>query len=281
MDEEYDLYSDIAPYDDSSDYSGGYGGYLGSTYDPRSDPTSDAFQRLAEEAAYAGTGSGAPMTMEGAFGKERTSTYGGGGAGIMQAQIAQQTALKQLAEQIREYDIQQAAMQQSAMQSAQGLTGMINEYNKAYAQSIQQYNSTYNAMLGLVKDVGGQQASDIRSQYGALGARQQQNLQKLGMGGTTVGASLEQGTQRSQSAALNTLASQLNEQQLGIMKSQKTAKDLAPDTTLLQSVLSAGQAASGPYGGLIGQAFGGISYGSSTPITSNYDPSALAKSITG
>jgi hypothetical protein len=187
-------------------------------------------------------------------------------------------------ERIREFDIgqrnyeQQLADQKAAAASmGTGLSNLVNEYNRAYAQSRADNENRYNQMLGIADKTTGQQQADVISQFQKGQASGMQNLQRLGMANTTLGASLQQGVQREQSAALNRLADTMQQTKLGIIGSKKTDRELAPDSTLLQAALSQlGQ--TGAYGtGALGGVFGGTSAAQpSVPVAaqkSTYNPS--------
>jgi hypothetical protein len=253
MDEDYSDPTTTEVYNDPDMGDGGGYGDGGDTEPTYTDPNE-----------FGNRGAGTQGNPLAGLNPPSTTTGGGGSSGIGPAMIAQQTALKQLAEQTREFNVGQQAQQNSAIQAAQGLTGMVNAYNQSYAQAVQQYTQTYNSMLGLIGDVGGQQAADINTQYGNLNSTTMQNLQKLGMGNTTVGSSLQQGNQRQQSLALNSLANQINQQYLGVMSNRKTNAELAPSTALLQSALGQAQSSTGNYGGLLTEALGGLNFGGGT-----------------
>ena len=184
---------------------------------------------------------------------------GGSGGGDAAAQLSYQQAMAQLAEQTREYNTTAAAQQASAGQAATGITNLVNQYNQAYAQAVSSYNQTYNQMLGVAQSTTGQQQADVRSQYAAQAASGMQNLQRQGMGGSTVGAVENLGIQNQQSQALNRLADTMQQTELGIMANKKTNQQLAPSTTLIQSALNQ-MGNYGPYGGTGPQALSALNF---------------------
>lgn len=207
---------------------------------------------------------GAPLSTSDIFGQPKLDTIpgpSGGGGGASASGMNYQLGLQQLQEQIREFNVQDQARKASAQQAAGGITSLVNEYNQAYAQAVNQYTQDYNQMLGLVQTTTGQQAADIRTQYGNQSAAGIQNLQRLGMGNTTLGTNLKVGVQGQESQALNRLADLMNQQTLGVIAGHKTVSQLAPDPSIVMSALSQGQGASGNYGGLLTQAMGGLGYG--------------------
>ena len=231
---------------DATDYSQGGGE---SNYNPRGEtPGSGSTDPL-------GPGGGSGWT----HGKIGGSIGGSGGGSANQgSQLNYQLGMAQLQQQIAEWNQTQTAQQTSAQQSGQGIAALVNEYNQTYAQAVNQYTQDYNKMLGIASTTSGQQAADIRAQYAQQGATGMQNLQRLGLGNTTLSANNALGAQRGQSAALNTLADQQQAIQLGIIGGHKTNAQLAPDISLLQTAIGQGQNASGVYGGTIGKALTGI-----------------------
>jgi hypothetical protein len=222
------------------------------------------------------TENGIPLTGGGGGGGgyDSTSSWGRGGGGAIGGSGGAgggdpfgmqklQLAMQQLQEQQREFNVGQQAQQTSAQQAATGVTNLVNEYNQAYAQSVNEYTQRYNQMIGLVDSTSGQQAADIRSQYQNQASAGMQNLQRLGMGNTTLGSNMKLGVQGQQSAALNRLADMMNQTKLGVMQGKKSMNDLAPDKSLLLAALSQGGGAAGAYGGQITQALGGLDLGTS------------------
>jgi len=112
---------------------------------------------------------------------------------------------------------------------------LANEYNKAYAEAQAKNEAKYQQQLGLVDQVSGQGAADIRSDYTKQRSSALQNLARSGMSGTTVGATLSKGYGREQTSALNRLADQMLGTKLGVMKDYKYE---GPDSGVLQTLIS-------------------------------------------
>jgi hypothetical protein len=237
---------------DATNYGGDYGGES-TQYDPNSDPNSDAYAR-----SHTPDNPWPQDTSSMPTGIKPMGGGGGGGGNSVAAQLNYQLGMANLAEQMREFNTKDSAQQASAGQAAGGITSLVNEYNTAYAQAVNQYTQDYNKMLGIAQTTSGQQAADIRSQYAQQGSSGMQNLQRLGLGNTTLAPNLQLGVQTGQSSALNRLADQQQQIQLGIIGNRKTNAQLAPDTGLLNTAISAGAGASGSYGGALVGALGGI-----------------------
>ena len=178
------------------------------------------------------------------------------------AQIAQQQ--KSLEEQQREFNVGQANYQQqlaaqqlAAQQAGQGLSGLVNEYNQAFAEAKSSYEQRYQQMLGIADQTTNQRQADIRTQFAQQAASGVSNLQRLGMANTTLAPTLQQGTKREESSALNRLADQMQQTKLGIIGGHVTSdKAFEPDSTKLQALLGL-MGPTGVYGaGQAGQVFG-------------------------
>ena len=99
-----------------------------------------------------------------------------------------------------------------------GLANLIDAYNKSFAEAKAANENKYNQALGLVDQTSGQQAADIRTQYGQQRSAALQNLARTGMSNTTVGSTLTQGLGREQASSLNRLADQMLGTKLGVMQ---------------------------------------------------------------
>jgi hypothetical protein len=156
------------------------------------------------------------------------------------------------------YEAQVLAQQNASKQAGAGLSSLLNTYNQTYAQNRAENESRYNQMLGIADQTTGQQAADIRSSYGKQAASGMQNLQRLGMQNTTLAPTMKAGIQREESNSLNRLADTMQGTKLGIIASHKTDRELAPDSTLLQSAMSNINSQGGVYGmGALGNVFSG------------------------
>lgn len=240
-------------YDPSGDFTTGSNfsgqGFTGTTDSP-SGPQYMGQDNLGPTTnPYSGSGGGGGMTS------------GGGASAAASAQYA--LGMAQLQEQIRQYNTNIAAQQTSAKQAEGGLVNLVNEYNTAYSQAKAGYDQRYNQMLGIAQSTTNQQATDTRSQYAQLNASAQQGLQRQGMGGSTVGNTLAIGNQNNQSQALNRLADQMQQTQLGIIGGyDATGKTWAPSQAGITDLIQATAGSTGNYGGLLGTALGGLTAGS-------------------
>jgi hypothetical protein len=176
-------------------------------------------------------------------------------------QTQARTSQANLNEQMRQFNEQANAQRTSAIQAGGGLVNLVNEYNRSYAQARYDYEQRYNQMLGIADSTTSQQQADLRAQYSGQRAAGMQRLQRLGMANTSLTSSMQQGLQRGESDALNRLADTMQQTKLGIIGSKKTAQELAPSRDTILAAIAQGQAASGPYGGELTQAIGGIDFG--------------------
>jgi hypothetical protein len=116
-----------------------------------------------------------------------------------------------------------------------GLQSLVDKYNQAYTEAKNANEQRYNQMLGIANQTTNQQATDIRSQYAQQAAQGMQNLNRVGMGNTTVGNTMNLGIQNQQSQALNRLADQMQQTKLGIINSRQ---DPYPNASSLQSIIA-------------------------------------------
>ncbi len=111
----------------------------------------------------------------------------------------------------------------------------VGAYNQAFAEAKQGNESRYQQMLDITNATTGQRAKDIGIDYKNREASAMQNLQRLGMGNTTVAPTLGMGFGRQKNAALDRLSDQMQGTKLGIMERRT---DAYPD---LASLVSLGQ----------------------------------------
>ena len=130
-----------------------------------------------------------------------------------------------LAEKAREFDAQMQLyrdMFAGYQQQGQGTTSLINTYNQAFNAAKVEQQGRYQSTLGALGSMTGQRESDIRSDYAKQQANALQNLNRLGMGNTTIGSTLSQGSQREQQSSLNRLTDQMVQERLGVEKAFPT-----------------------------------------------------------
>jgi hypothetical protein len=160
-------------------------------------------------------------------------------AQVQSAKLAQQASLAATAEQKREYDLKYSSWKDVFAQEKEqysSITNMLNEYQKQYATAVASNLQKYQEELATVRGVSGQAAADIRSSYAAKESSMQQNLARLGMSGTTIGASLSTGLERSKSAALTTQRDTDLKTQLAVMQGYNYTPSV--DASVLQTALS-------------------------------------------
>jgi hypothetical protein len=149
-----------------------------------------------------------------------------------------------------------ATTQASASGVGDSMAAMIDNYNLAFGEAKEANEARYQQQLGIADATTGQRMADVRSSFGQRGADITQQQNRLGMGNTTVGASLQAGNLREQNAALDRTADQMQQTKLGIIGGRE---DAFPDLGSLQSTLAG--AASGtmtPQVAAMLKAFGNI-----------------------
>lgn len=116
-----------------------------------------------------------------------------------------------------------------------GLSDLVSQSNISYQQAKAANEARYQQMLGITEETTQQRAADVRSDYGARGAGIQQGLQRSGLGGSTIGATMGLGVEREQQSALDRLADQMQGTKLGIMERRE---DAYPDTGGLMELIA-------------------------------------------
>jgi hypothetical protein len=101
---------------------------------------------------------------------------------------------------------------------SKGINDLLNSYNAAYNTAKAQNEQKYQSQLGLVDSVTGQKRADTISNYEKQSADAMQNLARLGMANTTVGATTKAGVKREMQSELNRLADQMAGTKLGVMQ---------------------------------------------------------------
>ena len=127
----------------------------------------------------------------------------------------------QLGEQARQFDLRRSfydKMLGQQQEAAGGLTGMINEYNRAFHEARTANEAKYQEALGVVGTTSGQQRADVFSQYGQQESAAMQNLARLGMSNTTIAPTLQAGVQRERQGALNRVSDAQMQARLGVMQ---------------------------------------------------------------
>ena len=202
------------------------------------------------------------VTMQGFSGGGGSGGLGGLNWLDVQSADSKAAQVQQQAELNYKYQVwgeQVKSQKEAAQQMGAGMSSLVNDYNRAFAEAKSEYENRYQSMLGLVAQNSGQQAADINTAAGNTAAAQRAGLSKLGMGNTTVGSSLAAGTERERIAEQNLLSDKFAQQKLGVMGSKQTSKDWAPDRSAISGLLSSTAGGAGAYGvGALSQALGAL-----------------------
>jgi hypothetical protein len=151
----------------------------------------------------------------------------------------------------------QAAFDKGAVgQLGAGFEGLVENYNTAYGQARDANEGRYQQMLDIADKTTGQRMADISSAYNQQGANIAQQQQRLGMGNTTVGDTLQAGNMSQMQASLNRAADEMQQTKLGIIDRKE---DNFPDLGGLQSIIAGTGGAFGTRGiDAMLQAFGNV-----------------------
>jgi hypothetical protein len=162
------------------------------------------------------------------------------GAALQQAMAAEQ------------WDMQKQLLQQqmaAGQQGAQGLAGLVNQYNAGYEQAKAANEARYQQMLGMTEQTTGQRLADIRAAGAQRSADIMSGLNRRGLGGTTIAPTMKAGVQDQTSAQLNRAVDELQKTPLGIMERRT---DEYPRADIILALAQAlGQNPAGP-GGMVG-----------------------------
>jgi len=159
----------------------------------------------------------------------------------------------------KNYQEQVESQKAAAAKVSTGLQSLVDSYNTAFAQAKSEGEQRYQQMLSIADQTTDQQAADIRTSYGNKQSSAMQNLSKLGMGNTTIGATLAQGNQREASNSLNRLADTMQQTKLGIIANKKLDSEYAPDKTAITNLMTSATSNTGAYGtGALADALSGL-----------------------
>jgi len=92
---------------------------------------------------------------------------------------------------------------QDALDQQSALSSITSNFENAQAAAKAANESRYQQLLDNVGSMSSQQSADANTQYNNIDANNNQKLLALGMGGTTVGSTLQKGTARERIAELN------------------------------------------------------------------------------
>jgi hypothetical protein len=121
-----------------------------------------------------------------------------------------------------------------------GLSKLIGNYNRAYAEAKAANEQRYQQALGLLNQNTGQRLSDIRSDAGAEQARIGQSLARSGLAGSSVGNVERAGVTRRMDEALNRASDELVGRKVGLIERRQ---DPYPDQgSLAELVMGVGSA---------------------------------------
>jgi hypothetical protein len=200
---------------------------------------------------YAG-GSGRSSNLPGIVHESQTQEILAGRAALG----AQKFGLQQAKTQAGYLAQDRAANQAANVGVGDSMQKMIENYNLAYGEAKTANEARYQQQLGIADQTTGQALTDVRSDFGQRGADIAQQQQRLGMGNTTVGDTLQAGNLSKMQASLARTRDTMQQTKLGIIDKRE---DQYPDLGSLQSTLAG--AASGtvtPQVAAMLKAFGNI-----------------------
>ncbi len=148
----------------------------------------------------------------------------------------------------------------AAEQGSSALSGLVNQYNTAYGEARASNERRYQGMLGIADQTTGQRQADIRQDYLGQQSDMMQQLSRLGMGNTTIGANLGTGIQRGMQESLNRSADTAQQTRLGIM--ERRTDEYPSNEIILALAQQLGQSGGGGMGGMFG-AMGQMTQGGS------------------
>ncbi len=148
----------------------------------------------------------------------------------------------------------------AAEQGSSALSGLVNQYNTAYGEARTANEQRYQNMLGIADQTTGQRQADIRQDYLGQQSDMMQQLSRLGMGNTTIGANLGTGIQRGMQESLNRSADASQQTRLGIM--ERRTDEYPSNEIILALAQQLGQGGGGGMGGMFG-AMGQMTQGGS------------------
>ncbi len=148
----------------------------------------------------------------------------------------------------------------AAGQGASALSGLVNQYNTAYGEARTANEQRYQNMLGIADQTTGQRQADIRQDYLGQQSDMMQQLSRLGMGNTTIGANLGTGIQRGMQESLNRSADTSQQTRLGIM--ERRTDEYPQNDVILALAQALGQGGGGNMGGIM-EALSGMTMGGS------------------
>jgi hypothetical protein len=158
-----------------------------------------------------------------------------------------------------------------------------------YAQGMQGYGDLHNRAMGNLANLSNQNAADIRNTAADQTAANNQRMTSLGLSGTTVGSSLNNGVNREMNASLNRNNDEMIKMQndtdasttgaqLGFLERRS---DPYPDMGAYASLMSSmGRAAAGT-GGPVGGAGGGVGAGGGQMGVNGGNPYSNGSNILG
>ena len=138
----------------------------------------------------------------------------------------------------------------AAKEGTGGLTDLVNQYNTAYGAARTANEERYQSMLGIADQTTNQRQVDIRSDYMGQQSDMMQQLSRLGMGNTTIGANLGTGVQREMQGSLNRSADAMQGTRLGIM--ERRTDEYPQNNIILALAQQLGQAGVGMEGNIFG-----------------------------
>ncbi len=193
------------------------------------------------------------------YGISRTQGYYGPGGGTRTfdsgAALQQRLAEEQWGMQKDIYQRQVTG----AGQMAEGIEGLVDQYNRSYGEARTANETRYQEMLGIADRTVDQRSADIQGAYGQQSSNIMQRLARQGLAGTTIAPTMRTGVEREKQAALDRSKQQLAGTRLGIMERRE---DEYPSSDIIMSLVNAFSQGGGGIGaGGIMEALGGMRQG--------------------
>ena len=146
-----------------------------------------------------------------------------------------------------------------AGQVAEGLQGLIGQYNTAYGEAKAANESRYQELLGNVRGVADVRSADIQGEAAGESANMMQRLARLGLSNTTIGTTQQGGINRRKQQALDRSKLAFSGEERGII--ERRQDDYPSSDMIMQLVSAFGQGGGGAAAGGIMQALGNMRQG--------------------
>jgi hypothetical protein len=145
-----------------------------------------------------------------------------------------------------QWDMQKRLMQRqiaAAGRAGEGLTGMVEQYNRAYQEAREANEARYREAVGIADTTLDQRSLDIQAAGEREKAGAMQQLARLGMGGTTIAPTMKRGIESETQSRLNRAAQEMAGMRIGV---RERREDVYPRSDIILSL--AQMLGSGPAG---------------------------------